>query len=178
MGACQYIYAGYWYVQPCCLNGWILFTHSVNSTASECELQRDVDVLLFSATQCCPNIDVCFFLKRCLSLLFNRKSATSAKRCRCLTENSGCADGATDENQTRAGACWLCQVFNIVNRKLSCIYFLLLLCVPRNLHLLFAPRPRSRFLAPAWMQEWEALLGDRLAPSFQEAECRTSTVRG
>lgn len=30
----------------------------------------------------------------------------------------------------------------------------------------------SLSLAPASMQEWEVLLGDRLAPSFQEAECR------
>lgn len=66
---------------------------------------------------------------------------------------------------------------SILKRKLSPVHSLLLLCAPLNLHLPFAPRPRSGFLAPAWMQEWEVLLGDRLAPSFQEAECRTSTIR-
>lgn len=65
----------------------------------------------------------------------------------------------------------------MLNRKLSSFCSLLLLRVPLNLHLLFTPRPRSCFLAPAWMLEWEVLLGDRLAPSFQEAECRTSTIR-
>lgn len=77
------------------------------------------------------------------------------------------------------GACWyvVSVRYWTANFQTVVIYSLSLLFVPLNLHLLFTPRPRSCFLAPASMQEWEVLLGDRLAPSFQEAECGTSTLR-
>lgn len=43
---------------------WVNSVHrSVISTACECELQRDIDVLLCRATQRCPNIDICSFIK-------------------------------------------------------------------------------------------------------------------
>lgn len=106
--------------------------HSVISTASKCELQWDSHVLLCTATQRCPSIDICFILKWCLLLLFNRKSATSAQCCRCLTENPGCAEDATEENQTRVGACWSCQVFNIETQTFIHLFPFAPLCAPKS----------------------------------------------
>lgn len=49
-------------------------------------------------------------------------------------------------------------------------------CPQISLFFFFSPQLSSLLhilsLAPASMQEWEVLLGDRLAPSFQEAESR------
>lgn len=121
----------------------------------------------------------CPMLLMCLLSSFNRQTATSVQRCRCLTEHPGWTN-ATDQNESkdqtvvdpRLYVYWILslQTFS----QSSFIPPIVPLCLSVSLKSSSSLHSASSltFLAPAWMQEWEVLLGDRLALSFQEAECR------
>lgn len=168
------------YFQPCCFKGWILFSIVLFPTASECEMQRDFDELYTPPLNTVQILTSAFFFKLCICRLCSTGKLQQVCSAAAVWQRTRAAlTSQLKRIRLLVGACW--YVFSVqywtANFHTVVIHSLSLLFAPLNLHLLFTPRPRSCFLAPASMQEWEVLLGDRLAPSFQEAECGTSTLR-